>query len=61
MEGSTKAGPGLIRKVSGAPTENQMRAPASRGIVQLTVLPGAPRGMDTFCSVLAPVLDGLDG
>lgn len=48
----------MRRKVRGLLTENQMRAPARRGIVAVTVFPGAPRGMETFSVRAEPVDDG---
>ena len=59
--GSTRPGPGLMRNVRGVPTENQIRPPAICGIVALTVLPGAPRGMAQSAANWAPGADGADG
>lgn len=61
MEGSTSPGPGLTRNWRGVSMENQMRAPARRGMVQYTVLPGAPRAIEMFCEILVPVDEGLGG
>ena len=59
--GSTSPGPGFTAKTRGAPTENQMRPPASLGMVQRTELPGRPRGMEMFSAMRDPVDDGLFG
>ena len=60
-EGSTRAGPGLSKKVRVLSTENQMRLPARWGIVTATVLPGAPNGIAQFLARAAPVDDGEAG
>ena len=60
-EGSTRAGPGLSKKVSVLSTENQMRLPARWGTVTVTVLPGAPNGIAQSSARAAPVDDGEVG
>lgn len=57
-EGSTSAGPGLRRKVSVPPTENQTRLPARWGTVTVVVVPGAPRGMAQSWLRAEPVAEG---
>lgn len=60
-EGSTRAGPGLRRKVRVLSAENQMRPPAMWGIVTVTVLPGGPRGIAQFLAKGEPVEEGEVG
>ena len=57
-DGSTRAGPGLRRKVSVPSTENQIRLPARWGTVTVVVLPGAPRGMAQSWLRAEPVEEG---
>ena len=60
-EGSTRAGPGLSKKVRVLSTENQMRLPARWGTVTVTVLPGAPSEIAQSLAREAPVDDGEVG
>ena len=59
--GSTRAGPGLMRKVRVLSTENQIRPPAIWGIVTFTVFPGPPRGMAQSVLSWAPGSGGEVG
>lgn len=58
---STRAGPGLRRKVRVLSTENQMRPPAMWGMVTVTVLPGGPKGIAQFWAREEPVEEGEVG
>src|SRR5579862_9635503 len=60
-DGSASAGPGLIRKVSGAPTENHTRPPAIRGTVISVVEPGAPSRIAQSTATGAPTPGGDEG
>ncbi len=60
-DGSTRAGPGLSRKVKVLSTENQIRLPARWGTVTVTVLPGAPSGIAQFSVRGEPVEGGEVG
>ena len=61
-DGSTSAGPGLSRNVSGLPMENHSRAPARCGTVIVTgAPPGAFSGMAQSTASGLPVADGEAG
>ena len=60
-EGSTRAGPGLSKKVRVLSIENQMRLPARWGTVTVTVLPGGPNRIAQSSARAAPVDDGEVG
>ena len=60
-DGSTRPGPGLSRKVRGLLTENQIRAPASCGMVTILVFPGAPRAMAQLTAKGLPFEEGEAG
>lgn len=55
IDGSTRPGPGLTKNCRGLPIENQMRPPAIRGTVAVTVFPGAPSGIEMSCAIGWPV------
>lgn len=60
-EGSTRPGPGLRRNVRVSLTENQIRAPASCGIVTVVDEPGAPSGMLQLTANDWPSEEGEEG
>ena len=61
-DGSTSAGPGLRRKVSGVPIENHSRAPARCGTVMVTgAPPEGPSGMAQSAPRADPGAAGEDG
>ncbi len=61
-DGSTSAGPGLSRNVSGAPIENQIRPPARCGmVIRRAPAPDAFSGMAQSAPSGAPVDDGDAG
>lgn len=47
--------------MSGVPIENQILAPARRGMVALTMFPGRPRGIAQLVESAAPVVEGEAG